>query len=227
MSLEALLRSVQPGERPSAEQWNIIIELLKRRVVGPNVVENRDGWFIKKQPIPDNKPHKQFQVVAFGTPGERMYGDFIWCRGFDGTVLEDELTRVLLPHELRVSRYHNKFEILDGERVDYVAGSSPLERIASITEDEYEELQVITPRYVIDGFGGTIGSTVVKADKYENVEGGLGQAANTPDEDLIQYMIVDARAWAEKFSLLPSNQITQRSKLRGLHFKEMPSRIQL
>lgn len=41
------LRTVLPGDRPSASQWNLILDLLKREVTGPNVFADSTGWHIR------------------------------------------------------------------------------------------------------------------------------------------------------------------------------------
>jgi hypothetical protein len=42
------LKLVKPGDRPSAEQWNLMIQLLKREVTGPNMVRDSTGWHFRR-----------------------------------------------------------------------------------------------------------------------------------------------------------------------------------
>lgn len=42
-----MLHHVRPGDRPSASQWNLMVDLLKRRVTGDGVYEDATGWHIR------------------------------------------------------------------------------------------------------------------------------------------------------------------------------------
>ena len=43
---------MKEGEKPSASQWNLMIDLLKRRVTGPNMFEDGTGWHFRGVPSP-------------------------------------------------------------------------------------------------------------------------------------------------------------------------------
>lgn len=50
------LDEAYPGQRQvSAEQWNLMVRLLKRKVTGPDVTELSTGWHISRPPIPRQK----------------------------------------------------------------------------------------------------------------------------------------------------------------------------
>jgi len=42
------LKLVKPGDRPSAEQWNLMVQLLKREVTGPNMFRDSTGWHFRR-----------------------------------------------------------------------------------------------------------------------------------------------------------------------------------
>jgi hypothetical protein len=45
-----LLKYVKLGDQPSAEQWNMIVDLLKRQVTGAHVTSSADGWQVRARP---------------------------------------------------------------------------------------------------------------------------------------------------------------------------------
>ncbi len=57
------LDEVSAGERISAEQWNFIVNLLRRKITGPDVVEHTTGWHIARPP-PTSVVVKQFATVV-------------------------------------------------------------------------------------------------------------------------------------------------------------------
>lgn len=158
---------------------------------------------------------QQFRVRAFGADG-----DTLLCRTWDGAVEGDTDVKVLLPHELRKSRYDGKQEALfDATSGSYVvvryeAGPTPLTRTAFIDAESYEEEQIITPQYVPSAHGLTIGPTVVIAIAAAAVVGGLGQRPDTPENERASYMVVDARAWAEVFTEESAELIIRRMSAR-------------
>lgn len=155
-------------------------------------------------------PLQQFRVRAFGADG-----DTLLCRTWDGAEEGTEDVKVLLPHELRKSRYDRKFEILDGATVTYTAGPTLLTRTAEIRAENYSEKQAITPQYVTYENGGgenpdAIGPTIIVAASAGSITGGLGQPPDTPEEDRIDWMVQDARAWAETYTQGSAQDIVRR-----------------
>lgn len=154
---------------------------------------------------------KQFRVVRYGTDGDTLF-----CRAWDGREESGEGELVLLPHELRRSRYHGKSEQLYNAvsqqyvTVSYVAGSHFLTRFAFIDAESYQEQQIMVPQYVDGGHGGSMGPTIVTAVSRASVAGGLGQLPDTPEESRIEWMAQDARAWAEVFTQQTGAGIVQR-----------------
>lgn len=216
MGLDQLLRTVKPGEAISAEQWNLLVRLVRRRVIGPDVYESETGWAIRKRRAAS--PFRLFKISRF--PDNPDHGDYLICRPWDGTVESEEDVRVLLPHELQRSRYDGKQEALfDATSGSYVvvryeAGPTPLTRTAFIDAESYEEEQIITPQYVPSAHGLTIGPTVVIAIAAAAVVGGLGQRPDTPENERASYMVVDARAWAEVFTEESAELIIRRMSAR-------------
>lgn len=154
---------------------------------------------------------QQFRILALGGDG-----DTLLCRTWDGAEEGTEDVAVLLPHELRKSRYNGKAEeLLDAASgsyvtVRYVAGPTLLTRTAFIDAQSYSEQQIITPQYVTAAHGGSIGPTIVVAVSRASVAGGLGQPPDTPEEERREWMVQDARAWAEVWSQGTAQGIVQR-----------------
>lgn len=155
--------------------------------------------------------HRQFRVRALGGDG-----DTLDCRAWDGEAESGEVVPVLLPHELRRSRYNGKteelFDAASGSyiTVRYVAGASLLTRTAFIDAQSYSEQQIITPQYVTAAHGLSIGPTIIVAMSAGSVAGGLGQPPDTPEEERREWMVQDARAWAEVFTQQTGAGIVQR-----------------
>lgn len=58
------LRHVSPGDRISASQWNIMVDLLRREITGPNVFSDHSGWHLR-----DRRPRQSSAGVGNGGNG--------------------------------------------------------------------------------------------------------------------------------------------------------------
>lgn len=105
------LKTVKPGNRISAEQHNAILQLLKRRVTGPEMFEDATGWrFRHLNQRPDGLRWGRVKVTWELRPDPYDYILIDWTNE-DGTVIYAEDIKCYL---LDASVYDN-----DGHRITW------------------------------------------------------------------------------------------------------------
>ncbi len=75
------LTKVSPGDRPSAMQWNMMIDILRRiNITGPYVMETPAGWHIRDLPQEAEGGIALVVITRIPTESEladRLYGHFV------------------------------------------------------------------------------------------------------------------------------------------------------